>query len=171
MNIFLENLTLTTLSWEETLLRIALALLFGFLIGYDRNKKNKPVDFRVYMVVASTTCMLAIMGLELVAIYDAKNEHIDLGIMRIVQGVLTGIGFLGAGAIMSRGDNQITGMTTGASIWSSGSMGMMLGFGLYGLAIFGFSILLAILVILGLCKKPLFDESDKEIKNTDINLD
>lgn len=152
-----------SLTWADAVVRVSLSLFFGFLLGYDRDKKNKPVDFRVFMIVASTTCLLAIMGTELTELYSDNGNNIDLGVLRIVQGVLTGIGFLGAGAIMKRSedDSQILiGTTTGASIWSAGSMGLMLGFGLYSLALLGFGILLIILVIFGYLQRPLLNRTD-----------
>lgn len=156
-----EFLVLQNLSWIDAIIRVVLSLVFGFILGYDRNKKNKTTDFRVYMIVASTTCLLSIMGQELTTIYDERNESIELGILRIVQGVLTGIGFLGAGAIVKSHDGTaVIGTTTGASIWASGCMGLMIGFGMYGLALMGFGVLIFILIACGALKKPLFDEKD-----------
>lgn len=155
------SLALQTLAWPEAILRVVLALIFGFCIGYDRSQKNKPIDFRVYMIVAATTCLLAIMGEELLAIHEGNSQNIEFSLLRIVQGVLTGIGFLGAGAIIKSQDNQkIIGTATGASIWGAGSIGLMIGFGLYGLAILGFLVLIIILVLFGFLKKPLFNETD-----------
>lgn len=162
LNIELGVFDLLTLSWADAFLRVAIALAFGFLLGYDRSQKNKTVDYRVYMIVASTTCLLAIMGEEMIAQHNGSQENVQLGLFRIVQGVLTGIGFLGAGAIIKmRDDQKIIGTTTGASIWGAGSMGLMIGFGLYGLAILGFAVLGTILIVFGFLKKPLFDETDK----------
>lgn len=156
------SFALQTLPWPDAILRVTLALVFGFCLGYDRDQKNKPVDFRVYMIVAATTCLLAIMGEELLEMHKNSSDNVELGLMRIVQGVLTGIGFLGAGAIIkSQGKEEIIGTATGASIWGAGSIGLMVGFGLYGLAILGFTMLIVILVLFGFLKKPLFNETDK----------
>ncbi len=161
-----ELLQLHNLDWIDAIARLILALIFGFVLGYDRNSKNKTVDFRVYMIVASTTCLLAIMGQELTTIYDENSESVELGLLRIVQGVLTGIGFLGAGAIVKSADgSMIVGTATGASIWGAGSMGLMLGFGMYGLALLGFFVLIFILVFCGMLKKPLFDQKEHLSKN------
>lgn len=154
-------LELQTMSWAEAVLRVLLALFFGFCLGYDRVQKNKPVDFRVYMIVATMTCLLAMMGDELFALRGSNGENIEFDLFRIVEGVLTGIGFLGAGAIIKSNDNnEIIGTATGASIWGAGSVGLMIGFGLYGLAILGFLVLLVILVVFGFLKKPLFNRTD-----------
>jgi putative Mg2+ transporter-C (MgtC) family protein len=156
------SLGFLNLTWLEAIFRVSFALLFGFCIGYERNCKNKPVDYRVYMVVAATTCLLAMMGEELSMIHNGDAENIELGMWRIIQGVLTGIGFLGAGAIIKIKDEQeIIGTTTGASIWGAGAIGLMIGFGLYALAILGFGVLGIILVVFGFLKKPLFDDNDK----------
>lgn len=139
-----------TLSWTEACFRVLLALLFGFCLGYDRLQKNKPVDFRVYMIVATMTCLVAIMGSELFALRGADGTNLEFDLLRIIEGVLTGIGFLGAGAIIKSNESKvIIGTATGASIWGAGSVGLMIGFGLYGLAILGFAVLLTILVLFG----------------------
>ncbi len=158
-----QLLQFQTITWPDAAARVSIALLFGFCVGLDRNLKNKPIDFRVFMIVASTTCLLAIMGQEIVAYYAENNPNLKLGPLRIVEGVLTGIGFLGAGAILKSGGDEprIIGTATGASIWSSGAIGMMLGFGFYNLALLGFAVLLIILVLFGVLRKPIFDQSDK----------
>src|SRR5690606_28071755 len=145
-----SSLSLDTLAWHDAMLRVALALFFGFCIGYDRGSKHKPVDFRVYMIVAATTCLLAIMGEEVTYAHRNAGNHVEFGLFQLVQGVLTGIGFLGAGAIIRNGRAQVIGTATGASIWAAGAMGLMLGFGLYGLAALGFCVLVVTLVLFGL---------------------
>lgn len=153
-----------TVGWPDAMARVALAMAFGFCLGLDRDIKNKPVDFRVYMIVAATTCLLAIMGQEFVHYYKEAYPDTKMDLLRIVEGVLTGIGFLGAGAILksSNGsEHRIIGTATGASIWSSGAIGLMLGFGLYGLALLAFAVLVIILVVFGILRKPLFNQSDK----------
>ncbi len=159
----MQFIELQSIGFFEALVRVGLACLFGFLLGIDRGRKNKPTDFRVYMVVAMTSCLIAITSREIYAMLQGTSDQISFDFFRIIQGVLVGIGFLGAGAIIKKPDEQIViGATTGASIWSSGVIGVMLGFGLYPLAGIAFFFLLIILVIFGFLKKPLFDEKDQE---------
>jgi putative Mg2+ transporter-C (MgtC) family protein len=147
--------TIETVSLPELLLRVGLALLFGFVIGYERDSKNKPIDFRAYMIVAVTTCVIAVLGQEL---YEnvLADEYTNLDLGKIISGTLTGIGFLGAGAIMKVGgrddqdDAQIVGTATGASVWASGGIGLCLGFGMYLLALVGFGAIALILFIGGM---------------------
>src|SRR5690606_16465408 len=111
----------------------------------------KPIDFRVFMIVAMASCLLAMMGLELYAVFGQSEGILGLDLLRIVQGVLIGIGFLGTGAIIKVDEKQkVYGTATGASIWCAGAIGLLLGFGFYGLAFLGFLSLFLILVIFGL---------------------
>ncbi len=157
-----ELLEFNYISWPELVLRLALALVFGMILGLDRDRKNKPVDFRAYMIVATTTCSIALMAQELHFLFEnnAAEPAVDLG--KIVSGVLTGIGFLGAGAIIKLENNRVVGTATGASIWAAGGIGLTLGFGLYGLALISFAFTAIILIIGGLCMEKINGVSDKE---------
>jgi putative Mg2+ transporter-C (MgtC) family protein len=144
-----EHLTLAYISWGEMLLRVFLACLFGLVFGLERDTKNKPVNFRVYMIVAMTSCIVAILGQELgheFAEYDGVM-NMDLG--KVISGTLTGIGFLGAGAILKVEDTRVVGTATGASVWAAGGIGLAIGFGYYALAIAGFFAVLLILILGG----------------------
>jgi len=144
--------------------RILLACLFGMIFGLERNSKNKPINFRAYMIVAMTSCIVAILGQELgheFAQYDGVMS-MDLG--KIVSGTLTGIGFLGAGAIMKLSDNRVVGTATGASIWACGGIGLTLGFGYYSLALAAFVVVTAILFIGGLFMNSSDNHDDDYVK-------
>jgi len=154
---------MTYIGPAELILRVFLAMLFGFLLGLDRDHKNKPIDFRAFIIVAVTTCIIAIMGQELyVVLSEEKSVYAPLDLAKIIAGALTGIGFLGAGAIIHRGDNRVIGTATGASIWASGGIGLALGFGFYGLAIIAFVAITITLVGGGYYMKIFQDKNDKE---------
>ena len=163
---------LYTLTWGGAVSRVFLACLFGFFLGFDRSRKNKPVDFRVYMIVAASACLVAIMAQELAAHYNQMDQDIvEFDIMRVIQGVLVGIGFLGAGAIIHKDDDQgVIGTATGASIWSAGSIGLLLGFGFYALAGLGFIVLVIILVGFGYLRQPLFGEKENYDRDDTSNM-
>ena len=77
----LEALHLTLFTWEEECLRVFLAMSFGFVLGWDRDSKNKPIDFRAYMIVCVATCLIAMATQELYADF-ANSENLlslDLG--------------------------------------------------------------------------------------------
>jgi len=145
-------LDLQAISYFDTLIRLGLAVIFGLCLGIDRDiKKNKPVDFRAYIITCASTCLLAIMAQELFVYYKdmAQGDFISLDIGKIISGTLTGIGFLGAGAIIKNDDDKIVGSATGASIWASAIIGLCLGFGFIFLASIGFAVILSALVALG----------------------
>lgn len=146
MDSFLNSFT--AIGYGEVFLRIFLAGFFSFLLGYERQIRDKPMGCRSYMIVSITTCLLAMMGLELFANYNGNGEGflaLDLG--KIIAGTLTGIGFLGAGAILRRDDNHVIGTATGASVWASGTLGLVIGFGFYALAAIGYITILGILYV------------------------
>ena len=143
-------------------MRVFIALAFGMILGLDRDSKNKPIDFRAYMIVALTSCTVAMLGQE-VYIEFAKNNNytvIDLG--KVISGTLTGIGFLGAGAIIQKGDTKVVGTATGASIWAAGGIGLTIGFGFYALAIIAFLAVTTTLVLGGVYMRLFNGTEDKE---------
>ena len=154
--------SLTYLTWSELLLRIFLAMAFGMLLGLDRDIKNKPIDFRAYMIVCVTSCVVAILGQELYAEFSQAEEIISIDLGKIIAGVLTGIGFLGAGAIIHQDDNRVVGTATGASIWAAGGIGLALGFGYYNLALAAFIAIGIILVGGGIFMAKFQGKNDKE---------
>lgn len=145
----LDIINLEVISFFEAIIRVSLAMLFGFCLGFDREMKDKPIDFRAYMIVALTTCIVAILGQELHQNLSNIQDATKLDMGKVIAGTLTGLGFLGAGAIIKVENKQIIGSATGASIWASGIMGLTIGFGFYSLAGIAFLGILATLVIGG----------------------
>lgn len=157
----MEGFDFTLFSWGEVIIRVIMAMLFGLVIGWDRDCKNKPIDFRAYMIVCTTTCIVAMMAQEVHNDFSGAEGGIVMDLGKIISGVLTGIGFLGAGAIIKR-DEQVVGTATGASIWASGGIGLALGFGAYGLALVGFAAISGVLIFGGMCMKKFNGQEDKE---------
>ncbi len=154
------------ISWFDLFIRVGLAIVFGFILGLDRGSKNKPIDFRAYMIVCVTACIIAILGQELYAEFSTKEIPMTLDLAKIIAGVLTGIGFLGAGAIIKVDNDQVVGTATGASIWAAGGIGLTLGFGYYGIASVAFLAIAIILIIGGVFKPKISGELDKRNKKT-----
>lgn len=140
------------ISLWEAILRMALALFAGLLVGLERSYKRKPADFRVFMIVAITCCLIAMLGQELYSEYSMSENVVVIDLGKIIAGTMTGIGFLGAGAIIKQRGGEVIGTATGASIWASGGIGLSLGFGVYSLALIALLAVMAILVVGGLCK-------------------
>jgi len=162
MDVLASYLELQTLSYLEFGIRIMLAVIFGLVIGWDREAKNKPIDFRAYMIVAAATCAIAVVGQEVYMDYGSSDTIASIDLGKVVAGVLTGIGFLGAGAIIQDGDTKVVGTATGASIWASGIFGLALGFGQYGVAFITFLVIAAILIVGGVYMKAFNGQEDNE---------
>ncbi|WP_262691965.1 MgtC/SapB family protein [Kordiimonas aestuarii] len=154
METLLSTLNISVVSLPELVLRVALALILGMIIGLDRDNKNKPIDFRAYMIIAVSSCGIAILGQEIQHVYltTEGTPHIDMS--KLMEGVLTGIGFLGAGAIVKQG-NIVVGTATGASIWASGTIGLTVGFGFYGVAILIFLAIVLTLTLGGIYREKV----------------
>ena len=135
--------------WLVIVERLAAALAAGGAIGLDREWLRKPAGLKTHMIFALASAMMSIMALE---IYDSELEHPggSPDATRILQGIITGMSFLGAGAII-RGQHKVHGLTTGAGVWLAGGLGMVFGLGQYRLGvvatIFGLIVLIFIRMI------------------------
>jgi putative Mg2+ transporter-C (MgtC) family protein len=121
--------------------RVIAATLLGAVVGYERERTGKSAGLRTHMLVSLASALFIIAPLE------AGMEPSDLS--RIIQGVATGIGFLGAGAILKlTAEREIHGLTTAAGIWMTAAMGLAAGLGRYGLAVMSIALAWVILAIL-----------------------
>lgn len=145
-NLLSNAFDLDILGWPETLLRMSLATGLAMLLGIERESKKKPIDFRAFGIIALASCVLAMLSQELYADFSAADNVVSIDLAKIIAGVLTGIGFLGAGAIIKQDDGAVVGTATGASIWASGALGLSIGFGFYGLALAMFMLIALILL-------------------------
>ncbi|MCB2053042.1 MAG: MgtC/SapB family protein [Geminicoccaceae bacterium] len=110
-------------------LRLLLAGLLGALVGAEREWRNRVFGLRTHCLVSigsATFCMTVVSLID--SFDDESTIQMDPG--RIVEGIIGGIGFLGAGAII-HGDRDVRGATTGAGIWVVGGIGVAVGFGYY----------------------------------------
>jgi putative Mg2+ transporter-C (MgtC) family protein len=122
---------------EELLVKLGTSLLIGILIGGEREYRNKSAGLR--------TIILICLGSTIFTIISMKVSH-ETEIGRIASNIITGIGFLGAGAIMRDG-LSVSGLTTASTIWVSAALGMAVGFGEFELAIYATITALIVLVI------------------------
>lgn len=138
-------------SVSEVLVRLFVALLAGGVIGWDRERLDKPAGLRTHMLVALGSCTFTLLGFE-VSGHLAEESRDRFDPTRVLQGVVGGIGFLGAGTIIqSRG--HVSGITTAASIWVSGALGAAAGVGAFVLTALSALFAFAVLIAVGLGKK------------------
>jgi putative Mg2+ transporter-C (MgtC) family protein len=140
--------------------RLAAAALFGSLIGFERERLLWAAGVRTHMLVSVGSCLLIIVsayGFQ----HALEMPHVVLDPSRIAAQVVTGVGFLGAGSIMLRG-NSVRGLTTAASVWSVAAIGLAAGGGLYVAAALTTGLILLILVGV----KPLEDAYRARVQST-----
>ena len=111
----------------EVCLRLVLSCVMGGIIGYERQMRNKSAGLRTNMLVALGSCLIMIMSQ---ALYDNVEGKTNADPARLAAQVVSGIGFLGAGAIMKEG-LTVTGLTTAATLWVVAGVGLAVGAGFY----------------------------------------
>jgi putative Mg2+ transporter-C (MgtC) family protein len=117
----------------EMALRLAMATLFGMVLGLDREVRGKSAGLRTHMLVALSSAATTLVTLEIFETLEAAG-HTDMDPLRIVQGLAQAIGFISAGVIIqSRGD--VRGLTTAVNIWLCSAIGVAAGAGLHMLAL------------------------------------
>jgi len=118
-----------TLTWEQIALRILLATITSFLIGYNRDERGKSLGIRTTMLVCLAATLAMVQTNQLMnSTGKAPDSFITLDLMRLPLGILSGIGFIGAGAIL-RKDGLVHGVTTAATIWYVTVLGLLFGGG------------------------------------------
>jgi putative Mg2+ transporter-C (MgtC) family protein len=119
----------------DMLVRTAMALAVGVAVGLERESARKPAGLRTIASVSFGSCLFALLAERLILDWNPIT-NLRLDPIRVVAGLIGGIGFLGAGAIIeSRG--SVEGVTTAATIWVSGALGLACGIGYYRLAVVG----------------------------------
>jgi putative Mg2+ transporter-C (MgtC) family protein len=130
------------LDWSEIVLRLGAATLAGGLIGLNRDLHGKPIGLRTLGLVGLATAMVVVLAESL-----GSAEKVPDAISRIIQGILTGIGFLGAGVIIRREDRaRVHGLTSAACTWLTACFGIMCGAGYWRIAIIALGITFTVLV-------------------------
>lgn len=121
--------------------RLVLAVLLGAAIGYERERRDAPAGLRTHMLVA--------LGCAVFVLVPQSSGIAPADLTRVLQGVIAGVGFLGAGSVLkSKSDGEIHGLTTAASIWTTAAIGVTVGLGREATAILTTLIVLFILAVL-----------------------
>lgn len=130
---------LTSNDWLHIAFRLTLALLVGCLIGLNRERKGRPAGMRTFMLVSMGAALFVMIPLQVEgdSPYAATNA-----LSRTIQGVTTGVGFLGAGLILQQPPEEsetpkVRGLTTAASIWIAAALGAAIGCGLWQMGLLG----------------------------------
>jgi putative Mg2+ transporter-C (MgtC) family protein len=145
MDIFWEELVFglpDTRALMRIIVRLLASTLLGAVIGYQRESVGKPAGLRTHILVSLGTTAFVLACAE-------AGMSMD-GLSRVIQGIVTGIGFIGAGSILKLSEERdIKGLTTAAGIWMTAAVGVSVGLGMLGVALLGTFLTLIVLALVG----------------------
>ncbi|MHC0038490.1 MgtC/SapB family protein [Pseudoneobacillus sp. C159] len=125
------------------LLKLGISAILGLVIGLERELKRKPVGLKTSLVISIVSCLLTIVSIESAYSFPHNDKiNITMDPLRLAAQIVSGIGFLGAGVILRRENDNITGLTTAAMIWGAAGIGIAVGAGFYTEAITGVGLLI-----------------------------
>lgn len=136
----------------EIILRLVLAAVLGMIVGYERERQNQPAGLRTHTILAIGSCLAMTISINIAMQFYPQVPNGDPG--RIAAQVVSGIGFLGAGAILRYGTN-VKGLTTATSLWTTAIVGLAVGAGHYFAASAAIVALLLVLVVLNMLEKKV----------------
>lgn len=139
------------------IIKLFAAATLSLIIGIERELKKKPVGLKTSLVIATFSCLLTIISIETAYSTPARDDiNITMDPLRLAAQIVSGIGFLGAGVILRKGNDSITGLTTAAMIWGAAAIGIAVGAGFYIQAfitvlivVFGIEIIAPLLLKIG----------------------
>lgn len=142
---------------ERVLLRVITATLLGAVVGFEREKAGKPAGLRTHILVCLGTAIVVLA---------CSGSRMDMdGLSRVIQGIVTGIGFIGAGSILKINEERdIQGLTTAAGLWMTAAIGIAVGLGTLGLALISTIMTLLVLWVLRVMEARALDREEKEKK-------
>jgi putative Mg2+ transporter-C (MgtC) family protein len=134
------------LSYGDIALRLGIAIILGGIVGLEREYQNQPAGLRTHIILVLGAALTTIVSIDL---QNSDPPLISGDIMRLSAGVITGIGFLGGGAILRFGAN-VKGLTTSTSMWTMAIVGIAVGAGLYFPAVITTVVVLLVLLLLNI---------------------
>lgn len=142
---------------QDIIIKLVLAMVLGMVIGIERYMAHKTAGMRTYALLSMGAALFVILASSIVNSLSFPTNNI----LVIMSAVITGIGFLGAGA-MIRGETKLVGLTTATGLWVTAGVGMAVGFGFYSIAVIVTILILFIFLILHVLEKNIIDKiSDK----------
>lgn len=151
--------------------RLLLAVVFGGIVGFEREIRNRPAGFRTHILVCFGAAVVSMiqdqLRLEVLEAFVSEGSDIaellksDLG--RLGAQVISGIGFLGAGSIIKGKKDYVEGMTTAAGIWVTGCVGLGIGWGFYNIAVVAIVFMLVVMIILKRLENKVLHRHNNEV--------
>ena len=138
-------------TYPSIFLRLALAMLFGGIIGLEGTRKGRAAGFRTYILVSIGSALTILLGQYMAQMLELSwnsEEGARVDTARMGAQVINGIGFLGAGTILVTNRQQVKGLTTAAGLWTSACVGLAIGAGFYECVIPAFLLVFAVVKLL-----------------------
>jgi len=158
---------LEALSFQEALLRLLAATLLGGLLGLNRESRGKPAGLKTLTLVSIGSASFVLVSIELfLSVPDTAEGSSRIDLTRVIQGVVGGIGFLGAGSII-RARGAVLGTTTAATIWTVAAIGLACGLGQYVLAALVTLVSWVVLVGFGYVERRWLGHPDDRRRHSD----
>ena len=156
----MNSLSINPHDWLNITIRLSVALIAGGVVGWNRQLSGKAAGLRTHMLVSLGAALFA-----LVPLIASNSTSVD-SLSRAIQGVATGVGFLGAGEILHQstqemGKPQVRGLTSAAGIWVTAALGLIAGCGLWELGVIGTLMTLFTLSVAKKIEKVAFKNRDK----------
>jgi putative Mg2+ transporter-C (MgtC) family protein len=141
----------------RVIVRLLAATILGSIIGYERERMGKAAGLRTHALVSLGTCIFVVAC--------AGSGMSSDGLSRVIQGIVTGIGFLGAGTILKLSDQRdIKGLTTSAGIWLTAAIGVSVGLGMLGVAIISTIVAIIVLAVIRKWENKIDPEKSRKEK-------
>src|SRR5690625_6151163 len=133
---------------QLVLIKLALAALVGLILGIEREAKHKPLGLKTCVVISIASCLLTIVSIE--AAFETHNgeSFIRADPMRLAAQIMSRVGFVGAGVILRRSNDVISGLTTAAIVWAASGFGIAIGAGYFYEVLIGVALIFIVLSLL-----------------------
>ncbi|MDR7002710.1 MgtC/SapB family protein [Neobacillus niacini] len=152
----------------EILIKLGISAVLGLIIGLERELKRKPVGLKTSLVMSIVSCLLTIVSIQSAYMFP-NSDHVKITMdpLRLAAQIVSGIGFLGAGVILRRGNDSISGLTTAAMIWGAAGIGIAVGAGFYWEAFAGVLLLIISVEFIPFLMKLI---GPKQLREKEISL-
>jgi putative Mg2+ transporter-C (MgtC) family protein len=152
----------------DILLKLGVSAILGLIIGLERELKRKPVGLKTSLVISVVSCLLTIVSIESAYMFPESDDvKITMDPLRLAAQIVSGIGFLGAGVILRRGNDSISGLTTAAMIWGAAGIGIAVGAGFFIEAFVGVALLIISVELVPYVMKFI---GPKQLREKEISL-
>lgn len=153
----------------EVIFKFALASILGLIIGLERELKRKPVGLKTSPIICVSSCLITIVSFETAYLAPMSELGVTISMdpLRLAAQIISGIGFLGAGVILRKDNDSITGLTTAAMIWGAAGIGIAVGVGFYTEAVIG---VLLIMLSVKTVPRIMSKIGPKSLRERDISL-